>query len=307
MRWKSGRRSSNVEDNRGRSGSSPMRMSGSGGSGILSLVMRFLPMLLGTKIGRIVLAVGVVVFIGAKTLGINLMPSSVSGTQAQSSAVGGTPRNISPEQQELADFISVVLADTETTWHTIFKSLGKRYEEPKLVLFSNSVTSACGHAESAMGPFYCPGDRKMYIDLSFYNDLKTRYGAPGDFAQAYVIGHEVGHHVQTLLGISAKVHAKKRSVSEVEANQLSVKQELQADCFAGLWAHSADTQRQLLESGDLEEALSAAAATGDDRLQKQARGYVVPESFTHGTSAQRKAWFQRGYKTGDIGSCDTFS
>ena len=247
MRWKSGRRSNNVEDRRSQSSAGPMRMSSAGG-GILPLVMRFLPMLLGTKIGRIILGVGVVAFIGAKTLGINLLPSSSESTSYQNSSVSATSNIVPEKQAALADFISVVLADTETTWHDIFNSMGKRYEEPKLVLFANSVASACGHAESAMGPFYCPGDNKMYIDLSFYDDLKTRYGAPGDFAQAYVIGHEVGHHVQTLLGISSKVHAMKRSMSEVEANKLSVKQELQADCFAGLWAHSADTQRQLLKA-----------------------------------------------------------
>lgn len=304
MRWKTGRRSNNVEDRRGQSASSPMRMR-AGGGGLLTLAMRFLPMLLRTKIGRIILGVGVVGFLGAKTLGIDLMPLLLGGSSSTQVASSNQP--ISAEEQELADFISVVLADTETTWHQIFQKMGKRYQEPKLVMYSGSVSSACGLGQAAMGPFYCPGDQKMYIDLSFYRDLKTRYKAPGDFAQAYVIGHEVGHHVQTLLGISSKVHAAKRNLSETEANKLSVKQELQADCFSGLWAHSAETQRQLLEQGDIKEALAAAAATGDDRLQKQARGYVVPESFTHGTSQQRQQWFQRGYQSGNIANCDTFN
>lgn len=306
MRWKSGRRSRNVEDRRQSSGVGANRFS-SGGSGGLSLVMRFVPMLLSTKIGRMILVGGVVVFIGAQILGINLLPAGQSQLSAQNPNSVSTQNNLSSEEQALADFVSVVLGDTETTWHAIFESLGRQYEEPKLVLFSNSVSSACGNAQSTMGPFYCPADQKMYIDLSFYSDLKARYGAPGDFAQAYVIAHEVGHHVQTLLGISSKVHRQKQGLSETEANKLSVKQELQADCFAGLWANSANNQRQLLESGDLEEALAAAAAIGDDRLQKQARGYVVPESFTHGTSKQRQQWFMQGFQSGDISTCDTFS
>jgi len=201
----------------------------------------------------------------------------------------------------------VVLADTEDTWDQLFSAMGQSYKHPVLVLFSGRVQSACGAAQAAMGPFYCPGDHKIYIDLSFYNDLKSRYKAPGDFAQAYVIAHEVGHHVQTLLGISREVHAARSRVSAVEGNRLSVKQELQADCFAGVWGHHADSQRQLLESGDLDEALTAAAAIGDDRLQRQAQGTVVPDSFTHGTSEQRTRWFKRGFESGDPGNCDTFA
>jgi len=216
-------------------------------------------------------------------------------------------KQIPAEQQELAEFTSVVLADTETTWHDIFKQMNKRYAEPKLVLFSGSVSSACGRAGASMGPFYCPADQKVYIDLSFYRDLKNRHQAPGDFAQAYVIAHEVGHHVQTLLGITGKVHQQKSRVSKAQANQLSVRQELQADCFSGLWAHSANIDRELLEPGDLQEALVAATAIGDDRLQKQAQGYVVPESFTHGSSEQRVRWFRKGFESGDIRVCDTFS
>ncbi|MCU0538027.1 MAG: zinc metallopeptidase [Hydrococcus sp. Prado102] len=212
-----------------------------------------------------------------------------------------------PANDEMADFVSVVLADTEDTWHGIFQQSGQTYREPTLVLFRGAVESGCGYAEAAMGPFYCPLDEKVYIDLSFYQDLKNRFQAPGDFAQAYVIAHEVGHHVQNLLGISDKVRAAQRQVSEVEANQLSVRQELQADCFAGVWAHHAERSRQILEAGDIEEALNAASSIGDDRLQKQSRGYVVPESFTHGSSAQRVRWFKRGIETGEPAQCNTFA
>jgi predicted metalloprotease len=213
---------------------------------------------------------------------------------------------LSPEEQELGEFVAVVLADTEDTWHAIFQQAGGEYREPKLVLFSGAVESACGYAQSATGPFYCPADEKVYIDLSFFKDLQNRFGAPGDFAQAYVIAHEIGHHVQTLTGISEKVHSAKRQRSERDANALSVRQELQADCFAGIWAYHADRTRQLLETGDIEEALNAANAIGDDRLQMQSLGRVVPDSFTHGTSAQRIEWFKRGLATGSLSSCNTF-
>jgi predicted metalloprotease len=213
----------------------------------------------------------------------------------------------SPEEEQLAQFVSVVLADTEETWHGLFGELNGRYQEPKLVLFSGNVQSACGYAQAAMGPFYCPGDNKVYIDLSFYQDLKRRYGAPGDFAQAYVIAHEVGHHVQNLLGLSTKVRKAQQQLSKAEGNALSVRMELQADCFAGVWAHHADRTRQLLEQGDIEEALTAASAIGDDRLQKQSRGYVTPDSFTHGTSQQRMRWFKRGVADGSIKGCNTFA
>lgn len=237
-------------------------------------------------------------------LGIDLMPFLTGG---QTGSGTTQSQSFSAEEQELADFVSVVLADTEDTWDTVFQSLGRVYEHPGLVLFTDRVQSACGSAHAAMGPFYCPGDRKVYIDLSFYHDLKTRHGAPGDFAQAYVIAHEVGHHVQNLLGISDKVHAELSRASAIEANQLSVRQELQADCFAGIWGYHAHTQRQLLDSGDLEEALAAAAAIGDDRLQKQSQGTVTPDSFTHGSSAQRVRWFKQGFKSGKINACDTFN
>jgi predicted metalloprotease len=200
-----------------------------------------------------------------------------------------------------------VLADTEDAWGAIFQAAGRTYEPPSLVLFSGAVESACGFAQAAVGPFYCPGDRQVYIDLSFYQELQSKFGAPGDFAQAYVIAHEVGHHVQTLLGISERTMAARQRASEAEANALSVRQELQADCFAGIWAHNADRSRQLLESGDIEEGLNAAAAIGDDRLQKQSRGYISPESFTHGSSQQRVTWFKQGFESGRVDSCDTFA
>lgn len=301
MRWRTGRRSTNIDDRRGQRASS-----GIGGLRGGNLLFMILPRLLGTKIGRIILVFGVLAYFGAKMLGIDVLPLLMGeGLPVSQGKQPQTP--ISAADQELADFVSVVLADTETTWHAQFKQFGKQYEEPTLVLFSGSVSSACGRAGASIGPFYCPGDKKVYIDLSFYRDLKNRHQAPGDFAQAYVIAHEVGHHVQTLLGISAKVRAQKSKVSKTAANALSVKQELQADCFAGLWAHSANNSRQLLEAGDLEEALVAATAIGDDRLQKQAQGYVVPESFTHGSSEQRVRWFKTGFEKGDIRLCDTFS
>jgi predicted metalloprotease len=213
----------------------------------------------------------------------------------------------SAQEKALVDFVSVVLADTEDTWHQLFRQMGSKYEEPNLVLFRGATKTACGFGQAAMGPFYCPADHKVYIDLSFYSDLKDRFKAPGDFAQAYVIAHEVGHHVQTLLGISQKVQKAKRSTSEVEGNKLSVRQELQADCFAGIWAYHADRSRQLLEAGDIEEGLNAASAIGDDRLQKQSQGYVSPDSFTHGSSEQRVKWFKIGFEHGDLKQCDTFS
>lgn len=299
MKWRGGRRSSNIDDRRGQRYSAM----GAGGAGIASLLFRFLPLLLRTNIGRGVLVIGLVVFFGARFLGIDLL----SLLQGETGNPAQTQAPVSSTDNELVDFVSVVLADTETTWHAQFRQMNKIYAEPTLVLFTGSVSSACGYAGAAMGPFYCPADQKVYIDLAFYRDLKNRHQAPGDFAQAYVIAHEVGHHVQTLLGISKQVHQQKARVSEAQANALSVRQELQADCFAGLWAHAANIDRKLLEAGDLEEALVAASAIGDDRLQKQTRGYVVPESFTHGTSAQRVQWFKRGFETGNMQNCDTFA
>ncbi len=231
---------------------------------------------------------------------------SIQQNQVQTGP-GDQPYQESAAEAELRMMLATVLADTEDTWRDIFAQGGASYEEPVLVLFSGAVQSACGGATAAVGPFYCPADGKVYVDLSFYEDLKTRFGAPGDFAQAYVIAHEVGHHVQTLLGVSERVHAMRARLGETEANALSVRQELQADCFAGIWGHHADRSRQLLEAGDIEEGLNAAAAIGDDRLQMQSRGYVAPESFTHGSSEQRVTWFRRGLESGDLAACDTFS
>jgi predicted metalloprotease len=212
----------------------------------------------------------------------------------------------SPGTDPLRDFVSVVLADTEDVWRDLFRHMNREYQDPRLVLFSGSVQSACGIAGHAVGPFYCPGDRRLYLDLSFFRALQEQFAAPGDFAQAYVIAHEVGHHVQTLLGITERVQAARRRLGPAEANTLSVRQELQADCLAGIWAYHAQAARQILEEGDVEEALNAAAAIGDDRLQRRAQGQVTPDSFTHGTSAQRVRWFQRGLRSGDVGDCDTF-
>ncbi len=249
----------------------------------------------------ILLLVGVGLFLGVDPS----MLMQVVQTQQQS-APAPSAQNTKLEDEQ-SQFVAVVLADTEDTWNEVFRKAGRDYREPSLVLFSGSVRSACGFAQAAMGPFYCPADQKVYIDLSFYSDLQNRFRAPGDFAQAYVIAHEVGHHVQTLLGISEQVQRQQAQLSKTEANQLSVRQELQADCLAGIWAHHADRTRALLEQGDIEEGLNAASAIGDDRLQKQSQGYVTPESFTHGSSAQRVKWFKRGYASGDINACDTFS
>jgi predicted metalloprotease len=296
MRWKGRRKSSNVEDRRGQSAG----IGGGSGSGLLS----FIPMLVRTKTGRTMLIIGVVIFFGSRMLGIDLLPLLLGGGGATTS---GEPAELSAADKEMGDFVAAVLADTEDTWKVIFQQQGSTYREPTLVLFTSRVNSACGMASAAVGPFYCPGDQKLYVDLSFFRDLKQRHGAPGDFAQAYVIAHEVGHHVQTLMGTSDKVRQAGRGKSKTEVNALSVRQELQADCFAGLWGHAANTERQILDPGDLEEALTAATAIGDDRLQKESGRGVVPDSFTHGSSAQRVKWFRRGFESGDIASCDTFA
>jgi len=256
----------------------------------------------GGGIGIILLAL-VGIYFGIDPMLI-LNMQEIGQTTSQESSTQYLP---STEEQQLAEFVSVVLADTEDTWQDIFAAAGGTYREPTLVLFSGAVESACGFAQAAMGPFYCPADEKVYIDLSFYQDLKNTMHSPGDFAQAYVIAHEVGHHVQNLLGISDKMASARGQVSEREYNALSVKLELQADCLAGVWANHADRLRQVVEPGDIEEALNAAANIGDDRLQKQSRGYVTPDSFTHGSSAQRVRWFRRGFASGDMNSCDTFT
>lgn len=293
MDWKGGRRSDNIEDRRSYS-------SAGAGAG-LGLLLRFLPFLLQTKVGRMLLLVGVLGYFGLRFLGIDLLNLTAPASQPTST------QNLSAANQELVDFVSVVLGNTEDTWTILFQQMGRQYEKPKLVLFRDAVSSACGYAQSAMGPFYCPGDNKLYIDLSFYQDMKNKLGAPGDFAQAYVIAHEVGHHVQNLLGVAAKVNQLQRGKDQAAVNQLSVLQELQADCFAGIWGHYADKDFRMIEDGDLEEALNAAAAIGDDNLQQKANGRIRPEAFTHGSSKQRMEWFKRGMDTGDVNACNTFA
>jgi predicted metalloprotease len=288
MRWEDLTRSRNVEDRRGMGG-------GFGGGGI--------------RIG------------GGRGLGIGgvivvLIASAIFGFDPRILLDGGMPipmeqqtRQVdtsSPAQTKARDFVAAVLGDTEKTWGEIFRKNGQTYREPKLVLFTGAVESACGFAQAAVGPFYCPADRKVYLDLSFFAELQQRFKAPGDFAQAYVIAHEVGHHVQTLLGTADRVRASQQRASRAESNAIQVRMELQADCYSGIWAHHADRGRQVLEAGDIDEALNAASAIGDDRLQRQAQGRVVPDSFTHGSSAQRQRWFKRGFESGDLKSCDTF-
>lgn len=276
MRWQGRRESGNVEDRRGSRG------------GLVA----------GGGIGAIVIAL-LVYFLGGD-------PSQVMNTQP-----GAAQRQMSPQEQaredEAAKFVKVVLAETEDVWNKIFSENNQQYKEPRLVLFTEMVQSACGNATSASGPFYCPADQQVYIDLSFYDELKNNLNAPGDFAMAYVIAHEVGHHIQNLLGISEKVQRMRGRLSETEYNKLSVKLELQADFLAGVWAHHTQQMAGIIEPGDIEEALNAANAIGDDRLQQQSRGYVVPDAFTHGTSAQRVYWFKKGFQTGDINQGDTFN
>ena len=282
MRWEGQRESDNIEDRRG---SGPARIGGAGGLGI----------------GGIVLVLAVSYFTGVNPLTLlNLL----NGVQTVTESVPSSdPTPAGPPSDRLGRFAAVVLADTETTWRDL---LGPRYEEPRLVLFTGAVHSACGTTSSAVGPFYCPGDRKVYLDLTFFNELAQRLGAPGDFAQAYVIAHEVGHHIQHLTGIEQKVTRLRQHASETDANALSVRMELQADCFAGVWGYHAKQQRNLIEPGDFEEGLKAASAIGDDRLQKMGQGYVQPERWTHGSSAQRMTWLRRGLERGNPDACDTF-
>ncbi|MDD1677344.1 MAG: neutral zinc metallopeptidase [Methanomicrobiales archaeon] len=276
MRWNQGRRSGNVEDRR----SSRIPGGVAGGLGGIGLILILL----------LVIALGI-------DPGQVLQGTEPMAQQSQLSE---------DQQNQLADQVSLVLGSTEITWSEIFRDqLGQTYTEPKLVLFTGYVESACGQAGAAVGPFYCPGDQKVYLDLDFFYDLQERYGAPGDFAQAYVIAHEIGHHVQNQVGTLQYVDAARRQVSEVEANQLSVALELQADCYAGVWANRAARKDLILEQGDVEEGLNAASAIGDDRLQQQSQGYVVPDTFTHGTSAQRVAWFRKGMETGNVTVCDS--
>jgi uncharacterized protein len=278
MRWQGERQSSNIEDRRGMS------------AGKVAV---------GGGLGTVLLLIIALIFGADPRQLLEQLPTEPT-SQVQSS------RPLDPEEEKLKEFVSVVLAKSEDVWHNVFQQNGRQYREPTLVLFTDRVDSACGRAGAAVGPFYCPGDEKVYIDLSFYEELKRRFNAPGDFAQAYVIAHEVGHHVQHLLGISDRVDAMRGRVSEVEANQLSVRLELQADFFAGVFARYVRDQG-VLEAGDIEEALTAASAIGDDKIQRQQTGYVVPDSFTHGSSEQRFRWFKRGYDSGDIRQGDTFN
>jgi uncharacterized protein len=278
MLWRGRRESENIEDRRGMS-----RGGLAVGGGLGTVVVVLIALLLGADPRDVLEQAG-----------------------DRSSPPGQSARPPNPAEDDLKRFVTVVLADTEDVWTGVFRQTGREYREPILVLFTGDVQSACGIAGSAAGPFYCPGDQKLYIDLAFYGELRDRLGAPGDFAQAYVIAHEVGHHVQQLLGISSKVHSAQNRMSKTEANELSVRLELQADFFAGVWANQAKN-KGFLEAGDIEEALGAASAVGDDRLQRQSRGRVVPDSFTHGTSEQRVRWFRKGLETGDIKQGDTFS
>ena len=282
MRLDDENESSNVEDRRGEGG--------------------------GGGIGRGSVGIGTVVLALVASYFLGIDPSVILGlaSNTPSPTAHSVPAHKPPANDEMARFVSKVLGSTEMTWNAAFREGGGTYQEPKLVLFTGSTPTACGTGQSAMGPFYCPSDKKVYIDLAFYRDLKERFHAPGEFAQAYVIAHEVGHHVQNLLGISTKVHNAQQRASKAKANALSVQLELQADCLAGVWGHRADGMKHIIEPGDVEQALTAASAIGDDRLQKQAQGQVVPESFTHGTSEQRMRWFKRGMDSGDLNQCDTF-
>ena len=290
MRMDDQRESDNIEDRRGGGGF--------GGGGGLRLGGGRL------GIGTIVIALVASYFLGINPLTVLSMLSGGGGMPAIEQSA--PPAHKPPPTDETARFVSKVLASTEDTWIEVFRASGRQYEEPKLVLFSGVTPTACGTGQSAMGPFYCPGDQKVYIDLTFFRELKERFKAPGEFAQAYVVAHEVGHHVQNLLGISDQVQAARQRAGKAEANALSVRLELQADCLAGVWGKRTDTMKNVLEPGDLEAALTAATAIGDDRLQQQAQGRIVPESFTHGSSEQRVRWFRRGFDTGDINQCNTF-
>ncbi|MBW4481590.1 MAG: zinc metallopeptidase [Tildeniella torsiva UHER 1998/13D] len=277
MKWQSSRRSINIDDRRGMPG---------GGAAIGGL-------------GSLLLAL-VVALLGGD-------PSVVFEGGGEGNPYESAPQASSEESDRTADFVAAVLGETEDTWNSIFQSeFGAQYQEPSLVLYSGATQSACGTGRAAMGPFYCPADQKVYLDTSFFRDLQVNLGAPGDFAQAYVIAHEVGHHVQNLLGVSSQVQRAQQRLNSTQANELSVRLELQADCFAGVWANRTQRSREILEEGDIEEALTAASQIGDDRLQMEAQGYVTPDSFTHGSSQQRAEWFYRGIETGDINQCNTF-
>jgi predicted metalloprotease len=287
MRWEGNRESDNVEDRRGEGGGGGGFSIGGGGLGIGAVVIAL--------VGGAIFGINPLTILGMLSGGGSPAPQTQQG-----------PAQLPPANDTQANFVRTVLADTEDTWGQLFKQGGANYVNPKLVLFRGAIRTGCGQGQAAMGPFYCPADQKVYIDLDFYETLKNRLGAPGDFAQAYVIAHEVGHHVQNLLGIADKMEQARGRASPAQANAMSVKMELQADCFAGVWANHANEARKILEQGDVEEAMNAAAKIGDDALQKSRGGAVVPESFTHGTSAQRQRWFGTGLKTGSVKACDTF-
>lgn len=289
VKWRGRRQSSNVEDRRGAA-------TAAGGAGVVFMLLRFVVGRFGIR-GVVILAV---IAGGLFMAGMNPL-ALLEGQPASRHAAA-------PVDDETSQFVSVILAETEDVWSGLFADAGGDYPEPTLVMFSRSVSSACGYASSAAGPFYCPGDQQLYLDASFFQELAERFGAPGDFAAAYVIAHEVGHHVQTVTGTSREVRAaQQRAQDEGEANALQVRMELQADCYAGVWAHHADRTSNLLDEGDIEEGLAAAEAIGDDTLQRNAGRRVTPESFTHGTSAQRQRWFTNGYRSGDVAACDTFN
>ena len=305
MRWRGREQSNNIEDRRGQGGGMGGGFGrggfgfpgGSGGRPRIGIPI-------GGRGGGFSI-VGIIILLGVLWFsGVDL--SSILGGGGGSQVSVNNPGQSGVPTDEEGQFVATVLGDTEDTWGRLFQEGGKRYEDPTLVLFTGQVQSACGFASAATGPFYCPGDHKLYLDLSFFDEMSRRFGAPGDFAQAYVIAHEVGHHVQNLLGVLPQVDAERRRASRSDANALSVRLELQADCLAGVWAHDADA-KGILEVGDIDEALNAATQIGDDTLQKKSQGYVVPDSFTHGTSAQRSKWFKRGYQQGRVDACDTFS
>lgn len=325
MRWRGRRQSDNIEDRRGQGGGRgggfgfpfPFPRRRGGGGGRMPAGRRRKG---GMGLFGILLILGLAYFLGIdpsvlmqgggmQMPEVQLPQTRTRGTEVTTSGRGGqvARKPATSGNDDLKGFVAVVLADTEDVWNAIFRQYGRDYKEPKLVLFSGATQSACGTGLSQMGPFYCPLDQKVYIDLSFYRELRDRFRAPGDFAQAYVIAHEVGHHVQTLLGITQKVQQAKARMSKRESNAVQVRMELQADCFAGVWAKLANRTKSILEPGDIDEALNAASAIGDDRIQKKQQGYVVPDSFTHGSSAQRKRWFKLGFETGEVKECDTFN
>ncbi len=330
MRWRGREGSKNIEDHRGRTGGRfgiplpggrgrSIRMPGARGGGIsiwtILILLAFMYFTGKCDPGLILreLTKGQGQFPqiqrqeGQPKINIDPLPDTGGEFKQQRDSQLGKQKTNPQAKDDLGQFTSVVLRETELVWHKIFKQMGRTYEEPTLRMFTQSTQSACGPGLRAMGPFYCPLDKKVYVDLSFYGELKQRFGAPGDFAQAYVIAHEVGHHVQTLLGIARQVQTQKARLSKAQGNALQVRMELQADCFAGLWARHADAANQILEEGDLEEAIRAASKIGDDNIQRQTQGRVVPEAFTHGTSAQRMRWFKEGYNTGNMRACDTFN